>query len=87
MKTIEDYKERIPDYALSYLVNNDSSGIDDADVKAIDAFMQWYYDKAKEVNGYVIFACGDGDGSFDSRPAFGLACNTVECEILICVND
>ena len=84
MKTIENYKVEIPTYALCYLVNDDASGLENNEIKAIDSYMQEYYDMAKKFNGHVIFSCGEGEGSFNHFPAFGLACETVECEILIC---
>ena len=44
----DTYEEQIPDYSLSYLFNNDASGLEDNDIKAIDNFMQYYYDLAKK---------------------------------------
>ena len=84
MKTLESYTENIPVYAMCYLHNDDASGLKDEDIKATDNFLQWYYDRAKELKGHVIIGCNDDEGSFTHRPAFGLACNCVETEILIC---
>lgn len=85
MKTLESYKEEIPTYALSYIHNADASGLDYADIKAIDNFLQWYYDRAAELGGSVIIGYdNDDEGSFTHRPAFGLACDCIETEILIC---
>lgn len=83
MKILETYKEEIPAYSLSYLVNGDSSGIDDTDIKNADDFMQWFYDRAKELGGTVTLSCGVEEPSFTHHPAFGLACDTVPCEIHI----
>ena len=80
---IETYKVEIPDYALSYLINDDSSGIDEAEIKLIDEFMQEYYDEAKKVKGSVIIDVIDEEGSFNAFPEFGLACNTFSCNIHI----
>ena len=55
MKIIESYKENIPDYALSYLVNNDASGLDDKEIETIDKYMSEFYDRATELKGFVIF--------------------------------
>jgi hypothetical protein len=84
MKTIESYDVKLPDYSLSYIHNNDASGIDAADVKAIDEYLQWYYDKAAGMNGHVIIGCPDDDPHFVHHPAFGLACMCYDTEILIC---
>jgi hypothetical protein len=85
MKTLEDYEVEIPDYALSYLVNGDSSGLEKEDIETIDNYMQYYYDRAKELNGYVLFDIKDmnDEGGFNHNPEFGLACNTITCIILI----
>jgi hypothetical protein len=93
MQTIETFDElRIPDYALPYLINGDSSGLDAEDKITIDNYMQSFYDIC---NGYtadsgvyhsVIFSTNDpieSFGYFSSRPAFGLACNVHDCTILI----
>lgn len=85
MDTIESYKENIPVYAMSYIHNNDSSGIVlQTDIKAINNFLKWYDDRAAELGGQVIIGCSEEEGNFTHHPAFGLACNCVETEILIC---
>jgi hypothetical protein len=47
MKTIASYTVYLPDYALSYLVNDDSSGIEEEDKKTIDSYMEFFYHEAK----------------------------------------
>ena len=84
MKTIEEHTVNMPEYALCYIHNNDASGIEEADIKAIDDYLQQYYDKAAEINGHVIIGCNDAECFFTWHPAFGLACTCVETEILIC---
>lgn len=84
MKTIAEYTELpIPSWSLSYLVNGDNSGIDDKEQKQADDYMQQFYDEAKKHNGHVIFSCGDGEGSFTHNPEFGLACDCIDCTVLI----
>lgn len=87
MKVYAEYDELpIPTYALSYLVNGDSSGIEESDVKVIDAYMSDYYNEAKEVDGHVIFSCDtEGDTYFTWNPEFGLACEVEDCTIVILV--
>jgi hypothetical protein len=80
---IETYKNEIPGYALSYLINGDHSGIDDADIKNTDEFMKEFYDYADEINGHVVVDVIDEEGSFNAFPAFGLACDTFKCNINI----
>ena len=84
MKTASEYTDlRIPDYALPYLVNGDASGLEESDVKAVDAYMAQYYDEARAIGGHVIFSAGDGEASFTWYPEFGLACDCVDCTILV----
>lgn len=86
MKTLKTYDQlAIPSYALSYLVNNDATGLTDEDQAAIDCFMQGFYDEAKSLGGHVLF-CDDADCTpyFCKLPEFGLACDCIDAEILIC---
>ena len=77
------YENEMPDYCLSYLINDDASGIDDDDVKNTDDFMKEFYDYADELKGHVVVDVIDEEGSFNPFPAFGLACNTLKCNINI----
>ena len=78
----------IPDYALSYLINADSSGMEESDIINTDNFMQKYYALANKYNANVIISPVDcDDGSFCSFPAFGLASNCFECHIIILVDN
>ena len=95
MHKISEYTElKIPDYALSYLVNADSSGLETEDIENIDSFMEQFYTEAKENDGNVIFNTSeviDDDGEvleytepyFCSYPEFGLPCDVVDCTVLI----
>ena len=85
MKTIAEYENLpIPTYSLSYLVNNDPSGIENEDIKAIDNYMEQYYSEAKEKNGHVLFSPDlDIEPYFTHFPEFGLACDCVPCNIFI----
>lgn len=86
MKTLKKYTElAIPTYALPYLVNNDATGLSGEDQTEIDSFMQGFYDEAKALGGHVIF-CDDSDCApyFCHYPEFGLSCDVIDAEILIC---
>ena len=85
MKTVYKESVNIPDYAMCYLVNGDSSGLNDDDITLIDTWINVYYAKAEKLQGHLnIVQLNDNDsGSFDSFPPFGLACNTFECELII----
>jgi len=82
-KTIEAYEEKIPAYAVSYIINGDLSGLEKSDKKAIDNFMDFFYNRAKILKGHVVIDIGEGESYFSSRPAFGLACDVVDAKILI----
>ena len=88
MKKLLDDTVDIPDYALSYLINGDASGLDEEDKRNADKFMKHYEDIAEKYNSSVIIAPEDyNEGSFCSNPAFGLPCNTFECRIIILVDN
>ena len=77
------YEVDLPGYSLSYLINGDSSGIDEIDVKNIDDFMKQFYDEAAELNGNVVIDVVDEEGSFTHYPKFGLACDCYASNINI----
>jgi hypothetical protein len=84
MKTVAEYtKLKIPSYALSYLVNDDASGLEEKDIAATDAYMQQYYEEAKKAGGHVIFSPSDQEPYFTHTPEYGLPCDVVECTVLI----
>ena len=77
------FKVELPDYCLSYLVNGDSSGLRADEIINVDLFMDEYYDYAEELKGHVVIDVIDEEGSFNPFPEFGLACNTLACNINI----
>ena len=83
MQILDEYVVEIPEYALSYLINSDASGLEDQEIKYIDQFMQSYYDEASDLHAHVILSPTKDEGSFNRFPVFGLACTTVPCKILI----
>lgn len=84
MQTVIEYNDlMVPDYALSYLVNCDDSGITAEDKAAIDAWFKQFTDEAAIVGAHVIFSPDETEGSFVHRPEFGLACNCVKSTVLI----
>jgi hypothetical protein len=85
MKTLKKYDElAIPSWALSYLVNNDATGLSDEDQAQVDSFMADFEAGAKSLNAHVMFADDAENGEFFcTAPEFGLACNCVEAKILI----
>jgi len=85
MITIRRYDDlRIPDYALSYLVNGDDSGLDEQDKKNIDSYMKNFYNVLNDEE-FIIFAVNQEckESYFTWHPAFGLACSVIDCTILI----
>lgn len=64
----------LPVWALSYMINADPSGLEDGEIKMIDAWM--------ERRG-IAWACtpeeDDGPIHFDPCPVFGLGADVVPC--------
>lgn len=67
--------ERIPQWAVCYLVNSDDSGLTLDDKNTVDD----YVDRLRETEHLRLVCPVDGtENEFCSRPAFGLACGTVD---------
>jgi hypothetical protein len=80
MKTIKEYTIQLPEYSLCYLINGDSSGLSNIDIQAID---NWYAHIDNNTNHQIIINPIEDEGHFTWYPEFGLACNCVDCTILI----
>ena len=91
MKLIDYTEANFPTYALSYVVNSDSSGIEPRDVAACDEWLNSQMtrlrrDYPEAVDIFTCFEDGEGD-EFTPYPAFGLACSTVRCALCIFVDN
>lgn len=69
--------EPIPTWALCYLINGDRTSIEPEDEAIIEAW--------QERSGILEVICPDdaSDSYFSPCPAFGLACDVVECECVL----
>lgn len=90
MKIIDYIEDNFPDYALSYAVNGDASGIETEDVEACDEWLARMEAKLRKdypdaVAIELLFE--DGEGSFVHCPAFGLACTAVQCAVAVFVDN
>lgn len=73
--------ERIPTWALCYLINSDPSGLNEEDFEMID---KW----CNENNISVVCTASDKEGEseesyFTHYPAFGLPTDVVDCNVII----
>jgi len=85
MRKSSEYDVKMPEYAMCYLINGDSSGNEEADIKIIDTYMRKFYDEAKKTDGHVVVGMPE-DGHepyFTSMPAFGLACTVYDIRITV----
>ena len=84
MKIVFERTEKIPVYALSYLINADSSGLLDDDIQIIDKWYANYANRLQTGQSIIISPIDDEFKShFTWSPAFGLACDVVDCTVLI----
>ncbi len=73
-----------PNYALSYLINSDATGISDEDREATDRWAQPFYDEADACGGHVVFdANSERDSYLSPRPEFGLACDCTDLSVVV----
>ena len=78
------YDAKIPTYALSYLINADCSGLEDSDIAIIDKWYNMFVSIAAENDKHVIVNIIDADNTyFTHKPAFGLACDVTDCQVII----
>lgn len=90
MKIIDYIEDNFPDYALSYAVNGDASGIEPEDVEACDAWLSGCEERLRKLYPDALaieLLFEDGEGSFVRCPAFGLACNAVQCAVAVFVDN
>lgn len=76
---MEFMTESIPTWALCYLINGDSTGLNDNELAMID---KWYADN----NVQTITTAPENEGNcypyFSYFPAFGLASEIVDCIVM-----
>lgn len=71
---------KIPTYAVCYIFNGDCSGMDDADIEAVDKFCEKYPGATYDIP--------DMDSPyFTNSPAFGLACDVYDMDIYMEVDE
>lgn len=65
----------VPSYALPYLVNGDTSGMEPDEVAMIDKWAEAHISSMSHIS------VGEEFG-FSTRPAFGLPCDCTVCEVV-----
>jgi len=63
--------EKIPAWAISAIINDDYSGLDDVDEKMV---REWC-----DESEYDIICAPNGEPYFTNQPAFGLPCKVYNC--------
>ena len=76
----EMYVERIPTWALCYLVNDDPSGLSEEDIRMVDEFVN--KNNVSIVDPVRTNEDGDFHEYFSHYPAFGLGTDVVDCNIV-----
>lgn len=76
---MERTTEKIPTWALCYLINSDPTGLTDEDIRMID---EWY--ERNKVT--IVCTASDLEGNcnpyFTHYPAFGLPTDVIDCDVL-----
>jgi hypothetical protein len=88
MKLVEGWDAKIPTWALSALINSDSSGLEDEDELVLDKWESFVLKQAgaKGCSSYHLELLYDEDGEpcepyFDPNPEFGKACDVQDYRI------
>lgn len=69
--------EKIPVWAVCYIVNSDDSGLTPEDKKLVDDYVERLLNKERL---RLICPIDGTESEFEPYPAFGLACGTVDFE-------
>lgn len=68
--------EKIPAWALCYIINGDPTELNDEDIKMVDDYMEkWQVEIVSPLSQ-------DGNSSFSHYPAFGLPAEVEECKVI-----
>lgn len=89
MKIVNYCDARVPTWALSYLVNNDASGITEEDKSQVDGWRDKCIDalRAETPGASFDFFYSEHEGSFTHRPAFGLATDAIDGAMVALVDN
>lgn len=89
MKIVNYCDAKVPTWALSYLVNNDASGITEEDKQQVDSWHARCIDalRAENPSASFDFFYSEQEGSFTHRPAFGLATDAIDAAVVALVNN
>ncbi len=71
---------RIPCYALPYIINSDSSGLEQSDIDIINKFFRPL--ECSNTDHYHVSVDSE-DYYFTNFPAFGLPCDVTDCSIVV----
>ena len=69
-----DVIEKVPQWATTYIMYNDDSGLNDEDKKLVDDFE----DNLLKKKLRLICPIDGTENEFEPYPAFGLSCDTVD---------
>ena len=84
MKLINKYEDiNFPSWALCALVNGDTTGLTEEEVKQVDSFEQECLNVVKSEGGTHFGQDTTGESYFTHYPEFGLACDCYEMTIYI----
>ena len=74
---------RIPAWALPYLINQEVSGLSSDDFHVVEKWLRHWQNEAITLGGHLVISPLDEREFFTKYPEFGLACDCVECDIIV----
>ena len=80
MKIINTYENlSIPAYALPYLIYEDAGDMTETEIQKIERYMKQFYEQGLVIINYLP----DSEPFFTKYPEFGLACDCIDCSIVV----
>jgi|WetSurMetagenome_2_1015567.scaffolds.fasta_scaffold44260_2 hypothetical protein len=70
--------EALPCWSLSMIINGDSSSLNEDDITLVNRWFEFWGERE-----YIVGVPDNAEGSFTSRPAFGLPCDCIDCTIVL----
>ncbi len=77
---METVVEKVPTWALCYIINGDATGLTEDDIAQIQDFFDSYRKGGMEIQ--IVSPHEGNEGYFTHVPAFGLPSEVVDCDIL-----
>lgn len=86
LRSLSKAVEKIPEWELCYIVNDDPSGLSQKEISQVHDFYKSYEEAGLHIQ-FIVPADKKWESYFSHYPAFGLPGSVVDCDVLYYAND